>query len=425
MIKDLLTDKVGHAEVAGLHMVARDLGKFRREISYRVLTYLGDLKARIDNLEARSGSIHQKGARNKLKLYLQNSNSHLSAMVRLLDPLIVGSRANVAEYDRFLQESGHQKAKVEDYLELIFRDWSWGVNEVQAGLDLIAKVASDIKNPERVLVLGAGACRLPYELHHRWQAGQTICVDYNPALLLLASQLIQGTKLSLTDFPYAPSDVQSVTVVRELAALNPIRSGMQFLVHDVRDWGFADGLFDLVLTPWFLDVSPISPPDQIALINKVLKPGGRWIQYGPLEFVGRDFFESLTIEELVPLVRKEGFELENQVSGRVPQMQNPHSSIGKDYSVSAFCARKTTEVNRPIEFETENLPEWLMDLTKPVELGPQGEKLKKSLAFTHSIAEMVTESKSVTCIAEELASRHGLGREAAEELVVRTLKKWL
>ena len=47
---------------------------------------------------------------------------------------------------------------------------------------------------------------------------------------------------------------------------------------------FADGAFDTVVTPWFIDIIGEPFARVAARINLLLKPGGRWINFGSLAF---------------------------------------------------------------------------------------------------------------------------------------------
>ncbi len=58
--------------------------------------------------------------------------------------------------------------------------------------------------PGKVLVLGAGAGRLAYDLHMRTTAALTAVLDFNPLLLIVAERVTRGDSLELYEFPLAP-----------------------------------------------------------------------------------------------------------------------------------------------------------------------------------------------------------------------------
>ena len=79
---------------------------------------------------------------------------------------------------------------IDSYRNLIVRDWSWGAAECQQTAAHIEQVLHQFnpQKPSRVLVLGAGAGRLVYELQTRWQCTQIVALDSNPLLCLVAQQ---------------------------------------------------------------------------------------------------------------------------------------------------------------------------------------------------------------------------------------------
>ena len=40
------------------------------------------------------------------------------------------------------------------------------------------------------------------------------------------------------------------------------------------------------MTPSFIDAADVNPRVTAAAINRVLRPGGRWLNFGPLRFNG-------------------------------------------------------------------------------------------------------------------------------------------
>ena len=81
---------------------------------------------------------------------------------------------------------------------------------------------------------------------------------------------------------------------------------------------FADGVappfaaqsFDTLVTPWFIDQVPRDLPAFIRMLGELLRPGGRWLNQGPLVYPAQTPFERrYAREELFELVRAAGFTL--------------------------------------------------------------------------------------------------------------------
>ena len=66
------------------------------------------------------------------------------------------------------------------------------------------------------LILGAGACRLAYDIHMWLGTSRTVAVDFNPLLLLVAKRVMQGDELQLYEFPIAPKSIEDFAVLRKL-----------------------------------------------------------------------------------------------------------------------------------------------------------------------------------------------------------------
>jgi hypothetical protein len=83
-------------------------------------------------------------------------------------------------------------------VHLIHRDWGWpDSDENEKALACVAEVLD--AELGRTLVLGAGACRLAYDLHARHGASATVAVDIDPLPLLVAARVVQGAEVPLTE----------------------------------------------------------------------------------------------------------------------------------------------------------------------------------------------------------------------------------
>jgi uncharacterized protein YbaR (Trm112 family) len=141
------------------------------------------------------------------------------------------------------------------YYTNLHRDWCWGDSENAAGLAAVMGTLPAGLRPERVLVLGAGAARLAYDLHCALQPGLTVALDFNPLFLLAAHRILAGESLELYEFPIAPRTIADHAVLRTLAAPAGAPPGLELLLADASSPPFQAHRFDLVLTPWFIDVA--------------------------------------------------------------------------------------------------------------------------------------------------------------------------
>src|SRR5204863_5199672 len=97
--------------------------------------------------------------------------------------------------------------------------------------------------------------------------------------------------------------------------------------------------FDTVVTPWFIDVATADLPGLIATIARLLAPGGRWLNAGPLVYTHRVPFEQrFTAQEVVALARAAGFDVGAPRLTTVPYTLSPLNGRGRLERTLAFAA---------------------------------------------------------------------------------------
>ena len=89
---------------------------------------------------------------------------------------------------------------------------------------------------------------------------------------------------------------------------------------------FADATFDTVVTPWFIDQVPTDLPAFLATVHRQLKPGGRWLNSGPLIYpADASLARRFSREELFELAERAGFRIERWSSDTRPHLASPLS----------------------------------------------------------------------------------------------------
>jgi len=249
-------------------------------------------------------------------------------------------------------------------------------------------------------------------------------VDINPLPLACAKKLIEGEALELTDFPVTPKDIRSYAVKSKLRAREPLREGFEFLVHDLEEWALRGESFDLVLTPWFIDVSPFPAGRLFALINQVLKPGGFWLNHGPVGFNKRMLSQYYSVEEVLHLASKTGFKVLKQTVDRLPYFQHPDSGYWRLEQALSFAAEKVSPCADPGSRQSSELPAWVEDTGKPIETALATEEMQKGFEFSLALCKKLRERKSIRELAGELSQDFALTVEQAEYLISSTLMQW-
>lgn len=234
---------------------------------------------------------------------------------------------------------------VVEYISYLYRDWAWP-DEANRENEWAVSQFSSLGGASigRTLVLGAGACRLAYDLHRRLKASETLVVDIDPYLLVTAQQVIRGKRVPLTEASLKVMEIGGLarrwTLTAPAGALP--EEDFQFLLADGLNPPLTSASFDTVVTPWFIDQVPQKLPEFVATLRRLLRPGGRWLNQGPLIYPDSLPFERRYCrEELFELLARGGFEIGTWSGDSRPYLVSPLSGAGKIESVLTFIASST------------------------------------------------------------------------------------
>jgi hypothetical protein len=358
----------------------------------------------------------EAGTRRRLELVARANEDQIERLRQLLAPLGM-DQASIAEAThqglgtRLPTEQG-----LTNYYVNLHRDWCWGEEENQAALNqLRALLGGNLKGLGRVLVQGAGAGRLAYDLHAASDATLTVATDFNPLLLFAARELFAGRAVELYEFPIAPRNIEDHAVLRRLAAPAPSRPGLELVAADALQPPFADGAFDTVVTPWFIDIIGEPFARVAARVNLALKPGGRWINYGSLAFSRAAHAERLSLEEVGDLMPKAGFAGFEWREAAIPYMRSPASRHARVESTISWVANK---IGPPAETPRARvLPDWLLQPDKPVPRTPAFEMQAISSRVHAFLLALINGERSMRDMARVLVEQRLMSAQEAEEQV--------
>ncbi|MFO1455632.1 MAG: class I SAM-dependent methyltransferase [Steroidobacteraceae bacterium] len=322
-----------------------------------------------------------------------------------LDRLRAGQAAQVAELRALLAplDPDGSIARLETLLALrtrtplsqdlgsyyvnVHRDWCWGDAENEASLRLVQDLMAGIA-PGRMLVPGAGAGRLAFDVHQAMAPTETFALDLNPLLAWIGARVAAGETVALHEFPVAPRSGADVALARQLRAPEPARPGLHFVIGDALRAPLAGGSFDSVLTPWFVDIVAHPFAQVAAQVASLLRAGGTWVNFGSLSFNQRDPAACHGPREVVELLESSGFEVVRTLDRELPYLQSPASRHARLETVFGFAARLREAAPAPAALD--NLPAWLGDPTQPVPLLPhfQAQALaNRIVAFTLALID--------------------------------------
>lgn len=321
---------------------------------------------------SREAALHRKAlepagvhasTRRRLAAQAEALEAHAALLRGLLQPLGLTGREERHEVHLALGTRLPLSQGLTNYYPNLHRDWCWGGEENAASLQEVLSVLTPGGAPRRLLVLGAGGGRLAYDLHASLPVELTVALDFNPLLATVGRRVAAGEPVKLYEFPIAPRRLEDHAVRRELAAPSPAREGLEFVLGDALAAPFADAAFDAVLTPWFVDIVPDDLPVLMARINRLLAPGGRWLNFGSLAWADRPPERCYSLEELLELAPEAGFSVGPRRETPLPYMRSPASRHARIETVIAFAATKQAEVAAP---PPPARPDWLERTDLPV-----------------------------------------------------------
>jgi uncharacterized protein YbaR (Trm112 family) len=297
-------------------------------------------------------------------------------------------------------------------LHLLHRDWGWA--ESDENERALACVERALSAPlGKTLVLGAGACRLAYDLHLRHHAEITIALDIDPLVLTLADRIVRGERVPLTEARSNATEITRLGALRTLSAPEGEARGLFLVLANGLAPPFRDHAFDTVVTPWFIDLVPPDMRDALGPIHKLLAPGGRWLDYGPLLYpLSRPAASRFSREEVFEMAHRAGFEIEKTTSELLPYSLSPLAERGRLELCIAFSARA---VDPPAD--AKDPPSFIVLPHLPVPDFPGRSLFVHESAALRAVVELIDGKRSINDIARAITERAGTNPAAIKDTI--------
>lgn len=398
---------------------ASSLGEWRNRLHFELQRLAHDserLRAELRVADLRALT------KRRLDILLAATESHRKSLQQLLAPLDVQSTQGSYESHLALRTRLPIDQALGTYYANVHRDWGWGDEENAASLQQIrlalaasAPSGSSGGDIGDTLVLGSGASRLAYDMHMALKAPRTVALDFNPLLILIAQSAVSGTPLDLYEFPLAPKSIENVAVLRTLRAPEPVRAGLSFVLADVLRAPFRNASFDTVVTPWLIDIVGEDLPLLAARINRLLKKGGRWVNFGSLAFDHPQHSRCYSPQETIDIVEHCGFRSPEVQEAIIPYMCSPASRHGRRELTFTFASVKSEDASTPPR--SRALPDWIVTGREPVPLLPSFRTQALSTQIYSFIMSLIDGRRSVADMAAILEERKLMTRQEAEPAI--------
>lgn len=338
---------------------------------------------------------HQKAAWQhqlaELNQRTEHSSANLTALLERYDILPATRERAENAYDmaqassqiiqRLLAEAGLEAqfhphlaqaslGSLSEYYHHILQDWAW---DNQLIMNRVAHALSvcDLSAVPSMLVLGAGAGRLSWELHQAFNVGITIASDINPLLLTVANKLIRHQQafdfIELNSFPQIGKDISQKYLLQPPSSTAAKRENWFAMAADVWHMPIKPQSLDLIVTSWFIDVHGGDNRDLLPRIKHWLKPGGIWLNSGPLLYPRTTAFEQkYGREELIALMTMAGLRINHERLDEQIHLHSPINVRSQTEQVWSFSATALSSEEADLEYpqtssvDIHQTPPWLI-----------------------------------------------------------------
>ena len=190
-----------------------------------------------------------------------------------------------------------------------------------------------------------------------------------------------------------------------------------FIVADGVNPPMAPESVDTIVTPWFIDQGPADVRDLIPHLHRLLRPGGRWLNLGPLLYEP-DVPIALRFgrEEVFDLAARSGFRVDKWQTDSAPYLVSKLNGRGKVEWMLAFAASKLEMPTNDV-MEEEGPPGWLIFGHMPVPTFPGQSIFWSEVPAVRMIVEAIDGRRSIDDIARLLA--HEAQRSDLPEAEIR------
>jgi ubiquinone/menaquinone biosynthesis C-methylase UbiE/uncharacterized protein YbaR (Trm112 family) len=404
--------KIDFPDVGGIPWMFADpdasLGEWRNRLQF-ALQQLGHEIAGLD-VELKDENLRTL-TRRRLERYRKSVEQHRRALQKLLRPVDVQSQSGSFESYLALRTRLPVDQGLNTYYANVHRDWAWGDEENEASLKQLRSVLHDNADLGDVLVLGAGAGRLAYDVHRQLDCSRLVAMDFNPLLMLVAKEMAQGNRLSMYEFPIAPRSLEDDAVLRRLSAPEAAGDDFHLVLGDALRAPFAAGSFDTVITPWLIDIISEDLPVFATRINRLLGDDGRWVNFGSLAFADPSRARRYSPEETKAIVAECGFSDPYVSQATIPYMCSPASRHGRQERVFSFCAYKERDARSVPRHKA--LPDWLVTGKEPVPLTQSFRTQAMTTQIYSFIMSLIDGKRSIEDMAKILEQQKLMSRQEA------------
>ncbi len=232
--------------------------------------------------------------------------------------------------------------RLDTCLSYLRRDWGSNTpaqEEITAiGSRVMQLLKTYCDSPQKALFLGAGLGRFAYDLSPFFE--NTLAIDHSMMMGYfyhkIKRQHIDFYHIKLKNAEHNAQQYELIhTSMQHAARNNTAPRALSYAIADARCLPLANQTVSAIISIYFTDVLPWSQlwPE----VMRVLKPGGVFIHYGPLQYHFKTLHEHYSADDLRAELQYQGFELHDEqwdAQGHLAQSL----TNGKAYNNWSFAA---------------------------------------------------------------------------------------
>jgi hypothetical protein len=175
------------------------------------------------------------------------------------------------------------------------------------------------------------------------------------------------------------------------------------------------------VTPWLIDIVTEDLDIFAARINALLKPEGRWVNFGSLAFAGPARATRYSPEECKAIVAESGFSDPYVAEATIPYMCSPASRHGRREKVFTFSAYKERAASKASRHKA--LPDWIVTGEESVPLSPAFRTQAMTTQIYAFIMSLIDGKRTLKDMAAILEKQKLMSRDEAEPAIRSFLTK--
>lgn len=298
-------------------------------------------------------SKHIESVNYKCQLLHKTNNSNFDKRIKALlmnnkifSELVKEIETKIERKDIAMSSVGPNSALYLNDFRYLRRDWS-GDEESEYEVNSIVErirdaIDTNILRDDKSLFLGGATGRLTIDLLDFFD--QAVVMDRSLSMAKMFYEISNGC-IDFFDIRHKNSTSLENSLVFNSVNIKKIKPNfnkwdkLQYIVSDATQIPYEDRHFGSIFSIYFTDVLPITI--LIKQVIRLLKPGGIFVHFGPLEYHFKGIEYMLTAEEIREIFAGLGFKiLVNDTTDFLPHLYSKGSLQKKSYKNWIFVCRK-------------------------------------------------------------------------------------